>query len=201
MTFAGRCLNHQPWTVLSLPAFAKSDDQLGRSIDQPLWADDDYGYGDQLVSLRDTTPPRIWSALYQQEPSPDTGDYFKEDWLHPVDILPDRSPMRTYGASDYAVTGDGGDYTSMSCSASTTSTISICSTSGAAEEGRRLDRGAVRSGTKYRPLAWAEEGGQIKSGIGRFWIGRCGTEGLCQPNQFPTEVKVHQSPIIQGRWL
>jgi putative intracellular protease/amidase len=106
---AGRCLNHQHWDVLSLPAFAKSDDQLGRSIDEPLWADDDYGYGDQLVSLRDTTPPRIWSALYQQEPSPDSGDYFKEDWLHPVDILPDRSTMRTYGASDYAVTGDGGD--------------------------------------------------------------------------------------------
>ena len=57
---AGRCLNHQPWDVLSLPAFAKADDQLGRGIDEPLWADDDYGYGEQLKILRDTTPPRIW---------------------------------------------------------------------------------------------------------------------------------------------
>jgi hypothetical protein len=62
---------------LSLPAFAKVDDQLGRAVDEPLWGDDEYGYGAQLQMLRETTPMRVWSALYQQEPTPDEGDYFK----------------------------------------------------------------------------------------------------------------------------
>jgi len=64
-----------------------------------------------LRSLRDTTPPRIWSALYQQAPAPDEGDYFKEAWLKPVDIVPAYQSLRVYGGSDYAVTKDGGDYT------------------------------------------------------------------------------------------
>src|SRR5258707_6422788 len=107
---AGRALNHQPWTVLSLPAEAKTDDRLGRAPGEWLWNDDAYGYGEQLRELKETTPPRVWSALYQQAPAPDEGDYFKEAWLKPLDIMPSHVMMRTYGGSDYAVTADGGDY-------------------------------------------------------------------------------------------
>src|SRR3974390_2709982 len=42
---AGRALNQEPWEVLLLPALAKAEDQLNRLIDEPLWCDDDYGYG------------------------------------------------------------------------------------------------------------------------------------------------------------
>jgi hypothetical protein len=42
----------------------------------PLWCDDDYGYGAQLVDLSTKTPARTWSALYQQRPAPEEGDYF-----------------------------------------------------------------------------------------------------------------------------
>jgi hypothetical protein len=85
---AGRALNHQPWEVISLPAEAKVNDQLGRARGEPLWGDDDYGYGEQLRELKETTPPRVWSALYQQSPAPDEGDYFKEEWFKPLDIRP-----------------------------------------------------------------------------------------------------------------
>jgi predicted phage terminase large subunit-like protein len=199
---AGRCLNHQHWDVLSLPAFAKSDDQLGRAIDEPLWADDDYGYGDQLRGLRDTTPPRIWSALYQQEPSPDTGDYFKEDWLKPVDILPSLSTMRTYGASDYAVTGDGGDYT-----------VHVVFGVDPLNNLYLLDiwRGQKASDIwiealcdlvqKYRPLAWAEEGGQIRAGIGPFLDRQMRARRVyVNREQFPTRGdKSIRARSIQGR--
>src|SRR5262249_56752602 len=37
--------------------------------------------------------------------------YFKEDWLIPVLDLPPRSALNVYGASDYAVTSNGGDFT------------------------------------------------------------------------------------------
>ena len=53
----------------------------------------------------------MWSALFQQEPTPDDGDYFKAEWLKEHKELPDRDTLKVYGASDYAVTADGGDYT------------------------------------------------------------------------------------------
>ena len=77
--------------------------------------------------------------------------------------------MRTYGASDYAVTGDGGDYT-----------VHVVFGLDHLNNLYLLDvwRGQKKADVwiealcdlvqKYRPLAWAEEGGQIKSGIGPF---------------------------------
>jgi predicted phage terminase large subunit-like protein len=199
---AGRCLNHQPWEVLSLPAFAKVDDQLGRSLNEPLWSDDEYGYGAQLLSLRDTTPPRVWSALYQQSPAPDEGDYFKEDWLKPIDILPAFSNMRTYGASDYAVTMDGGDYT-----------VHVVFGVDHLNNLYLLDvwRGQKTSDIwvealcdliqKYRPLAWAEENGQIKSGVGPFLTKRMSDRRVyVNRTQFPTRGdKAVRARSIQGR--
>ena len=46
---AGRALNHEEWRVISLPALAEPDDPLGRALGEPLWCDDDYGYGNQLI--------------------------------------------------------------------------------------------------------------------------------------------------------
>jgi hypothetical protein len=81
---AGRALNHSKWHVISLPAIAESkDDQLGRKVGEPLWNDDEYGYGGQLLEIAKNTPARTWSALYQQRPAPEEGDYFKAEWLRP----------------------------------------------------------------------------------------------------------------------
>jgi predicted phage terminase large subunit-like protein len=166
---AGRALNHMPWTVLSLPAEAKENDALGREAGDFLWDDDDYGYGAQLAGLKDTTPPRIWSALYQQEPTPEEGDYFKQQWLFPIEVMPDIRTLRCYGGSDYAVTKDGGDYT-------------VHAVVGIDPEDKMyllaIWRGQKTSDVwidafcdlvlKYHPLAWAEEQGQIKAGVGPF---------------------------------
>jgi hypothetical protein len=64
------------WDIVSLPAEAEAGDLLGREPGQWLW-DDAYGYGDFLRHEKATQPPRNWSALYQQCPAPETGDYFK----------------------------------------------------------------------------------------------------------------------------
>jgi predicted phage terminase large subunit-like protein len=199
---AGRALNHQPWEVLSLPALAKVDDQLGRDIDEPLWCDDDYGYGAQLLELRDTTPPRIWSALYQQSPTPDEGDFFKEEWLKPRDILPAHSTLRCYGASDYAVTGDGGDYT-----------VHVVVGIDHLNNMYLLDVWRKQATTdvwieafcdlvaKYRPLEWAEEQGQIKSGVGPFIEKQMRSRRLyVTRTAFPTRGdKAVRARSIQGR--
>lgn len=64
------------WHVLSLPAEAEPDDPLGRQPGEWLW-DDDYGYARFLAREKATQIPRNWSALYQQRPAPETGDYFR----------------------------------------------------------------------------------------------------------------------------
>lgn len=166
---AGRCLNHSNWHVIALPAIAEDNDPLGRKPGEPLWNDGEYGYGQQLVELQKNTPVRTWSALYQQRPAPEEGDYFKSEWLKPYDKAPARETMRIYGGSDYAVTADGGDYT-------------VHVVVGLDPEGRMylLDLWRKQAASdewieafcdlvlKWKPIGWAEEQGQIKAGIGPF---------------------------------
>lgn len=167
---AGRCLNHSKWDVISLPAICESkDDPLGRAVGEPLWNDDKYGYGGQLMEIAKNTPARTWSALYQQRPAPEDGDYFKAEWLRPYTDTPSVENMRVYGASDYAVTADGGDYT-------------VHGVVGLDPDGRPwlldLWRGQTDSAVwidawcdmveAWKPMEWGEEGGQIRAAVGPF---------------------------------
>lgn len=199
---AGRALNHAKWHVISLPAIAEKDDQLGREVGEPLWDDDEYGYGDQLQELRKNTPARTWSALYQQRPAPEEGDYFKAEWLKPYDHAPDPKTMRVYGGSDYAVTEDGGDFT-------------VHAVVGIDPEGRMylLDLWRRQAASDewieafcdlvidHKPLGWAEEQGQIRSGIGPF-LNRRQRERKAYVfrEQFPTRGdKAIRAQSIRGR--
>lgn len=100
---SGRLLLEQEtgdkWELLSLPAI----DPQG----QPLWPD--WYPLERLEQIRSVLPARDWNALYQQNPIPDDGDYFKADWFGEYEELPPN--LRMYGASDYAVTDGGGDFT------------------------------------------------------------------------------------------
>jgi len=199
---AGRALNHSKWHVISLPAIAEAGDQLGRTVGEPLWADDNYGYGEQLLDLRNNTPARTWSALYQQRPAPEDGDYFKKEWLRPYDKAPARATMRVYGGSDYAVTADGGDFT-------------VHAVVGLDPEGRMylldLWRGQTASDEwieslcdlvkEWKPLGWAEEQGQIRSGIGPFLDRRMRErKAYVFREQFPTRGdKAIRAQSIRGR--
>jgi len=199
---AGRAINFQHWDVLSLPAEAKDDDPLGRPVGEFLWNDDDYGYGQQLADLKVNTPARVWSALYQQEPTPDEGDYFKDEWLHPVNHIPDLKTLRCYGGSDYAVTKDGGDYT-------------VHAVVGLDPEERMYLLEVWRQQNtsdiwidafcdlvlKYKPFAWAEEQGQIRAGIGPFLDRRQRERrAWCEREMFPTRGdKAVRARSIQGR--
>ena len=176
---AGRILEHEKnWHVISLPAIAEGEDPLGRKAGDPLWADGDYGYGQQLLELEKSTPARTWSALYQQRPAPEEGDYFKAEWLVLHDRVPERDTLRVLGASDHAVTADGGDWT-------------VHIIVGIDHEGRPwlldLWRGQTDSARwidkmvdlilEWRPSEWGEETGQIKSALGPFIEKRCMERG------------------------
>jgi predicted phage terminase large subunit-like protein len=199
---AGRALNHFEWDVLCLPAIAEDNDLLGRAPGEPLWDDDQYGYGQQLIELRKTTPARTWSALYQQRPAPEDGDYFKAEWFRPVYNLPDSNTLRVYGASDYAVTADGGDYT-------------VHVIVGIDPEGRMylLDLWRKQASSdvwvdaycdlvlKWRPIGWAEEQGQIRAGLGPYIDKRSRERrAFCHRESFPTRGdKAVRAQSIRGR--
>jgi predicted phage terminase large subunit-like protein len=199
---AGRALQHDDWHVISLPAIAEDNDPLGRKAGEPLWNDGDYGYGAELLRLRSLTPPRTWSALYQQRPAPEEGDYFKAGWLREYDKLPPMAQMRFYGGSDYAVTADGGDYT-------------VHAVVGLDPQGAMylvaLWRQQASSDVwvesfcdlvkEWKPLGWAEEQGQIKAGVGPFLERRMRERSAyVAREQFPTRGdKAVRAQSIRGR--
>lgn len=87
------------WEVLSLPAISNAGDAL--------WPD--WYPIERLEQIRGVLPARDWNSLYQQNPIPDDGDYFKAAWFGEYEELP--ANLRIYAASDYAVTDGGGDWT------------------------------------------------------------------------------------------
>ena len=165
---AGRLMKEEGarWRVIKLPMEATdADDPLGRALGDPLWPE---WFNDQMRidAKRDA---RVWSALYQQEPVPDAGGYFQREWLIPVETLPKREDLRVYGGSDYAVTSNGGDYTVHGVlgldADGNPYLMDIWRKQASSDEWVSSFCDLVR---KHKPMAWAEETGQIKSGVGPF---------------------------------
>lgn len=175
---AGRLLDAQntggdQWDVLSLPAI---DDE-----NNPLWPE--WYDTPALERIKAAIGPRDWSALYQQAPAPDEGTYFKREWLRYYKTLPEN--MHIYGASDYAITENGGDYTVHIVAGldgnddvyiidlwrqQTTSDVWIES--------------VIDLFIKHEPLTWAEEKGQIIKSVGPFLERRINERGKANPKAY-----------------
>jgi len=180
------------WEVVELQAINEQG--------EALWPD---AYPiEALERIKRNSQARFWSALYQQRPSPDEGDYFKVDWLKPYDKAPDARTLRVYGGSDYATTSDGGDFT-------------VHAVVGIDPEGRMylLDLWRKQASSdvwveafcdlviEHRPIGWAEETGQIKSGVGP-WIEKRQRErkAYVYREQFPTRGdKAVRAQSMRGR--
>ena len=91
---AGRLLANEPkdWEVISLPALAEENDLLGREIGEPLWSE--FGY-DRIWAQKKKVEvgTRTWTSLYQQRPTPDSGDMFKREWIQFYKALPQLDEM------------------------------------------------------------------------------------------------------------
>ena len=101
---SGRLLAEQDnggdqWHVLSLKAINDKDEALW-----PEWYD-----LERLRDIQSVLPARDWNSLYQQNPIPDEGEFFKGSWFGEYEELPEN--ITKYGASDYAVTDGDGDFT------------------------------------------------------------------------------------------
>ena len=197
MDLCGLLLEHQAaggdkWEVVELPAIDEGGEALWPGA-YPIEA---------LKRIKANTLPRFWSALYQQQPTPDEGTYFLREWMKPYVTPPPVRSLHIYGASDYAVTADGGDYTAH---------VVV----GVDPDGEMylLDVWRQQASSdvwvesfcdlvlRWKPLEWAEETGQIKSGVGPFLAKRASDRGAyVYRRQFPTRGdKAIRAQSIRGR--
>jgi predicted phage terminase large subunit-like protein len=197
----GRLLEEEPgrWKVLNLPMEAEGlDDPLGRQPGQRLWPE---WFTAEMVEVAKRNP-RIWSALYQGRPAPDEGSYFKREWLIDTDTLPDRSSLRVYGGSDYAVTSNGGDYTVHAVigvdGEHNLYLLDLWRQQASSDVWVEAYCDLVR---KWKPMGWAEETGQIRSGVGPYLLKRARERGAYTVReQFPTRHdKAVRAQSIRGR--
>jgi predicted phage terminase large subunit-like protein len=183
------------WEVLELPAI--------NAKGAALWPE--FYPIETLKRYQAVLPPRDWSALYQQRPAPDEGDYFKREWFRWYDEKPKH--LRVYGASDYAVTADGGDFT-----------VHIVVGVDPDDNIYVLDiwRGQTASDAwidawialvkQYKPLMWVEENGQIVKSIGPFLEKRireerayCRREQITSVADKPTRSRSMQARTSMGK--
>lgn len=156
--------------VVTIPAIAVEDDALGRKPGEYLWDDPKgYNYASYLRSRQRESSPMMWSALYQQAPAPEDGDYFKAEWLKPYSAQPALDTLAVYGGSDYAVTSDGGDYTVHAVVGvdpdDNMYLLDLWRKQTASDEWIDAFCDLVK---EWKPREWAEETGQIRSGVGPF---------------------------------
>jgi predicted phage terminase large subunit-like protein len=159
---------------------------------------------DALARIKANISAKDWTALYMQEPTAETGSFFKEEWIKPI-IWPNGRPppfLRCYGASDYALTADGGDFT-------------VHVVVGIDTEGRLhlVDLWRAQCGPenwieslcdliiKWKPAFWAEEKIQITAGVGPYLETRMrARQAYCAREGFPTRGdKAFRSQSIRGR--
>ena len=176
----------EKWYVLSLPAVSEHDDDpLGRAPGEWLWPEH---FGEAKLGGMMRRGGWMWSALYQQRPSPEEGLMFTDDHIQRYEPQSlDLTRMQVYGASDYAVTEDG---------ASPNPDWTVHQVWAVDEElnlflldmwrGRTAPDEWVRQWArlvlKHKPLRWFEENGQIIKAVGplittiqreqRAWVNR-----------------------------
>jgi predicted phage terminase large subunit-like protein len=171
---------HEGWEILDLPAIDKEG--------TPLWPEQ-YDLP-TLNKIRLAIGPRDWSALYQQRPSPETGEFFRSEWLKPYTEKqkPDRKTLEIYGGSDYATTQDGGDFTAHVVFGidpdGNAWLLDIWRKQASSDKWVEAWCDLV---IKWKPLGWGEEMGQIKSGVGPFLDREArARKAYCAREQFPT---------------
>jgi len=192
------------WFVVCLPAEAeREDDILGRKLGERLWPE--WFTEDHFAPFK--LQARTWSALFQQRPAPETGNFFQVEWLRPYGDttrtpMPHRDSLHVYGASDYATTDEGGNYTvHVVAGVDPEHNIYILD----------LWRGRTSSDrwveifcdlvAEWKPMGWAEETGQIRAGVGPFLHKRMMERGIyIARKQFPTRGdKQIRAQSIRGR--
>ena len=183
------------WKVVELPAISDEGEALWPEA-YPIEA---------LERIRANTLPKFWSSLYQQKPTPDEGDYFKREWFKWY-ITPPKH-LRIYGASDYAVTGKGGDYTvHVVAGVDPEDNLYILDIWRSQSESNVWIETFLDLVHQHKPMAWGEEAGQIIKSLGPFIDKRmrerkvyCYRQQVTSTGDKPTRARSFQARAAMGK--
>ena len=97
------------WKVLHLRALIESptqsgEDPLHRLVGESLWPE--RFSAEHLRTIRDVSPPlsiQSFGSIYQGDPSPEQGSYFKSEWLKTYTPAELPNNLRRYVTSDHAL--------------------------------------------------------------------------------------------------
>ena len=101
----------ETWEIINFPALAEAGDPPKRPPGAALWPS---RFSAKFLKDLQRADPRGFMALYQGKPSPDDGEFFKDEHIRTYgrNDLPPRDSLRFYVASDHAVsTKQGRDST------------------------------------------------------------------------------------------
>lgn len=208
--------------VIKFPAIAEEDEYL--THDDTIWRESDgtdlpddaqllRKAGDplhperytlkQLLQIKKTLMPRHWSALYQQNPSPDEGPYFAKSLFLPLNN-PLPGQRHTYQAWDLAITEkQSADWT-----------VGVTGAIDYDDNLEAIDLVRFRSGDsmqivdkildqyeKWRPLVVGIEDGQIWRAMSAYFVKRCQERKLYPMIETlrPITDKAARARPLQGR--
>ncbi len=160
------------WTVICLQAQAEEgkNDPLGRKPGEWLWTD--YfteKFWQETKSAQEQADIRNWGALYQQRPTPEQGLYFHREDFKRYDLKDLPKYLTNFGAGDYAVTADGGDFSEQGIAGlDPEGDLYIHAWWKGQTEADVWIEEMLDLVSRHKPVLWGAEVGQIKRAIGPF---------------------------------
>lgn len=189
------------WKLLHLPAIATEDDDvMGRQIGEALWPE---RISAAFLNSQKRLSAKNFAALYQGSPSPEDGEFFKNEYF--VEYGPTELPknLRLYAASDHAV------------STKQTADLTCLMVAGLDDNDElwimpdlrwsRMDaeqavKAMLELMKKYKPMFWWAEKGHISMSIGPFLRQQMHAQRIfCAIDEkTPTKDKMTRAQSIQG---
>jgi predicted phage terminase large subunit-like protein len=178
------------WQVVRYPAIAEEDEDY-RNRGEALHPD---RYDEKAFKrIRATLGERDWHALFQQNPLPDTGDFFKKDMFTMVgqSEVPPLDELKVYAAWDLAVgQKEVNDFSvGVYVGVDERAKIWILHVEKCKMDTLELCTNILDLHVKYNPIATGMEHGQISLAIGPFM------EVLCREK----EIFPYFEPLKPGR--
>jgi hypothetical protein len=193
-----RCRDGRDWYIVCIPAQCdRQDDLLGRQVGEYLWPE--WFSEEHFAPFK--TNVRTWNALFQQRPQPEQGTYFQREWFHRYEPNQTPSFLNIYGASDYAVSEDEGDFTEHGVlGIDHINDIWVMDWWSGQTEADVWIKEQLKLIKNWKPFCWFGEKGQIKKAVAPFFrVMMNEAKAYCRVEWIPSVVnKVIRARSFQG---
>lgn len=191
----------ETWEVLSLPSLCHTpaSDPLGRELGESIWPE--WMPRKWLETERATSTTRSWSAMHQQQPAPEDGDFFQRKWMGRYTEIP--IGCRFFLSSDFATPGGDDASCHVVVGVDTLNRLYIADLwhEQGANTARAIDAG-IDLVAKWKPACWLNEKGVIWRMIqGQVAARMRERNTFCPDEQYArSKDKQETAQAIQGRW-